>query len=539
MGLHRTTKVIAVQLTVDILQNTLSHRPMISPKVIFGGTINPTKSSAFLRITDSPLPHAIMVVTIIMPRRKRPPSWPRDGVSSGDDQEHPSNSDVAAPPSAPTLRVALVLPSWDEYIFFMPSTYESESFIPTVEDFAGEEVDFVLFPEEYVRLSHDKPSMEALKKLASDLDAPLLMGAASRVGDGAQTLLRLDPNGSDPVQIYMKHAIAYESAFDKADWNPYDMLRTFELSGVKVGATICHDCYLGSLQRYLVKNGGAQLWLNPGDYSVNGTKWSSMLRLRAVENRIFAICTLHADIEARSKTHPFAFSPDGNELYARRAGSTDNVPISECTESDSVYIVELDMSAVGKPLNWSNIPRASKPRTLNKNPKQPVRVSLKDGRLAMYATGRWHNNIGKRCIQTEYGGVYVDVVYNKEILDAAACFDICYRAHELNCRPIIWNHWNWLPTESDRLANLMLGRAIECCAPIVISDDKAGIHELVELANEYKFPVRRPVDASEVIVDVKRAWGLPNMLNIVTKYLHHTDPQTVFDRYHNLAQTTP
>ena len=418
-----------------------------------------------------------------------------------------------------------------------PWVYIDESFMPSAEDFAGEEVDFVLFPEGYVHLPDDKPQINTLKSLASDLDTPLLVGASLDDTYGsAQILLRLDPDGSDPAQIYMKHSTADVVAFEKPGWNPHDMLPTFELGGVRVGATIYHDCYLGSLQRYMVKNGGAQLWLNPSGYNVKEVMWSSVMRLRAVENRIFALCTLHADIGAWSNTHPFAFSPDGNELDAREAGSTDSVPISECIKHGSVYIVELDMSDVGKPLNWSNISRASKPPTLNKNPKQPVRVSFKDGSLAVYATGCWHSNINKRCIQTEYGGVYVDVIYGEEILDAAACFDICYRADEMSCHPIIWNHWDCLPTESDRLANLMLGRTVECCAPIVISDDKTGIHELVELANDFKYPLRRPVESSEVMVDVRHAWGLARAFKMVTDKLQHSDSKTALDRYQSLAQ---
>ena len=419
-----------------------------------------------------------------------------------------------------------------------PTVNEDEFFMPSAEDFACEKVDFALFPEGYIYLPNEKQQIKMLKSLASDLDTPLFVGASLDNAYGSsQILLRLDPDGSDPAQIYMKHSTADVVAFDKADWNPQDMLPTFELNGVRVGATICHDLYLGLLQRYLVKNGGAQLWLNPSYDNVVDIKWSSVLRLRAVENRIFALCTLHDDLGARRKTHPFAFSPDGNELDAREAGSTDSVPISECTKADSVYIVELDMSTTDKPLNWSNIPRASKPRTLNKNPKKPVRVSLKDGSPAIYATGHWHSNINKRCIQTEYGGVYVDVICGEEILDAAACFDICYRAHEMNCTPIIWNHWDCLPTKSDRLANLMMGRTVECCAPIVISDDKTGIHELVELPNDEKYPVRRPVEPSEVMVDIKYTRGLTSAFKMVTGKLQHSDPKTALDRYRSLAQT--
>ena len=66
----------------------------------------------------------------------------------------------------------------------------------------------------------------------------------------------------------------------------------------------------------------------------------------------------------------------------------------------------------------------------------------------------------------------------------------------MNCAPILWNQWERIPTDPARVATLMLGRAIECCAPIVLSDSD-GIHELVELANKVKIPSRRVVEPRE------------------------------------------
>ena len=48
--------------------------------------------------------------------------------------------------------------------------------IPTHASFAGESVDFVLFPEAYISAS-DSKRINSLKKLAADLDSPLLVGA--------------------------------------------------------------------------------------------------------------------------------------------------------------------------------------------------------------------------------------------------------------------------------------------------------------------------------------------------------------------------
>ena len=449
------------------------------------------------------------------------PGRPRQDGSLGGDRKRPSSSGVAGrSPSgqtAPSLRVAMVFP-------------ELVSRVPPVGAFAGEDVDFVLFPEGYIN-SSEEMDINDLKDLASKLSAPLLVGASDYEDGGAQILLRFDPDGSDPIRLYKKHSAAGAVAFDEYDWNSRGNLPTFELGGVRAGATICHDSYLGLLQRHLAKS-GAHLWLNPSYDNVKDIKWSSVLRLRAVENRFFALCTLHDDMN-KAATRPFAFSPDGNELHAREAGSADKRPISECMEAGAVYIVDLDIASAGKPLDWSSLPRADKPQSRNKNPKKPVLVSLRDGQPAVYVGTRWNTN-ASGCIKTKHGGVYVGEVCNEDILDVNKCFDVIYEAHQMNCRPIIWNHWDEpLPTEPERLAVLMMGRAIECCAPIVISD-QTGIRELVELANQYKHPIRRTVELSEAMVDVKHAYGLPTAFKMVAKDLHHSDYDTAMARYRSL-----
>ena len=65
----------------------------------------------------------------------------------------------------------------------------------------------MLFPEGYIRAADNK-RIGTLTKLASKLDAPLLVGAVDRTLDASgrkwQVLLRFDPNGSGPSRIYVK-----------------------------------------------------------------------------------------------------------------------------------------------------------------------------------------------------------------------------------------------------------------------------------------------------------------------------------------------
>ena len=137
------------------------------------------------------------------------------------------------------------------------------------------------------------------------------------------------------------------------------------------------------------------------------------------------------------------------------------------------------MTKVGEPLDWSKIPPARKPKLPRKGKLlRPVSVALRDGRPAVLGRSRWDTADSNVRVETVHGPVYVGVVPNERILDSGACFRVLDRAKQMNCTPIIWNHWERLPTESARLANLTMGRVIECCAPVVMSDTD-GIHELV------------------------------------------------------------
>ena len=455
---------------------------------------------------------------------------PQAGRPSGDGRKHFSGPmrHRASPSSrsASTLRVAMVFPKLN-----------GQPTVPSVDSFAGEGADLVLFPEAYI-CSSDERRTGLLRKLAADLGAPLLVGAYGTVDlDGrGQVLLRFDPGDSPPTPVYVKHSSADALAFEMPGWNPRDMLPTFEVSGVSAGATICQDSYLGLLPRYLGKH-GARIWINPSYNNVIDIKWSSILRLRAVENRFFALCTLHNDMRKRTHTHPFAFSPDGNELSARKACSTNTQPLSKCTEAGSIYIVDLDIASASKPLDWSNLPHATKPKRVRYGRAQkPVHVALRDGCPAVYGKSGW-NTSADGPIDTDHARVYLGVVPNERILDAAACFSVLDRAKQEDCRPIIWNQWGSLPTMPEQLATLMMGRAIECCAPIVISD-RAEIHELVELSNRNKIPARRIIESSgEAIVDVNYAWGLRSAFKMVTKHLPR-NKGTALDHYRSLGSRT-
>ena len=441
----------------------------------------------------------------------------------------------------PMLRAAMVFPTVQTGTSNgIPPSHPTalQPVLPTADNFAGEPVDIVLFPEAYIS-SDDDRRKDKLERLAAELNAPLLVGAVDENQDESgrawQVLLRFDPA---PSPVYVKHSTADAVAFERQDWDPGKMLSVHELAGVNVGTTICHDHYLGLLPRHLART-GAWLWVNPSYDNVVDIKWSSILRLRAAENRFFALCTLHQNVNRRSRTHPFAFSPDGKELSARQAGSSNSRPLSRCNEAGNIYIVDLDMGETCAPRDWSRLPHATKPkRPRNGQLIRPVQVAVRDGHPSVRGPSRWKSLLTSGLAKTESGQVFVGVLEGDHILDAARCFEVLDQAERKGCAPIIWNHWTQLPTDSSRLASLMMGRSIECCAPVVISDGE-GIHELVELSNQNKIPARRTEEppgkwSGKWVVDVAYAWGRKGAFKIVSRHLRQNMQEIALNRYRSL-----
>ena len=445
-----------------------------------------------------------------------------------------------APAPAASVRVALVFPTVrSASTQGIPPTGSGaqDPAVPSFDAFCGEEVDFVLFPEAYFSPS-DSARVASLSELACELNAPVLVGAADPDNTGRtwQTLIRFSP-GQSPHLVYTKHSTAGAVAFELADWNPHVNLPTFELGDLRVGATICHDHYLGLLPRHLAAC-GAHVWVNPSYDNVRDIKWSSILRLRAVENRIFSLCTLHHDVRRRTSTHPFGFAPNGRELHARRAGRSDPRPLSRCREPDAIYIVDLDLQQATQPLDWQQLPESDhprKPRGGSTLLQRLVRLAAPDGKPSIYSLAGWQQiNVSTR-VETKHGPLYVGLVRDGDLLDASACFRVMDEAAANHATPMIWNQWSRLPSRPTQIAPLMMGRSIECCAPVVLSD-QTGIREVVELSNRNKIPARRAVQKNgEATADLRYAWGLRSAFKIVTECVPRHLTARALDRYRMLS----
>jgi hypothetical protein len=181
-----------------------------------------------------------------------------------------------------SFRVALVFPpTWSSSVHGKPANTPASQNpeIPQPNDFCEETVDLVVFPEGYVRTT-DNGRLERLNDLSNRLHAHLLVGAVkprSIDGKTSQVLLLFAP-GKEFEEVYAKHSTAEIVAFEQDEWSPEKNLRPIEIDNIKIGVTLCHDQYLGLLQKYLVRQ-GIQLWINPSYDNVVEEKWAAILRL--------------------------------------------------------------------------------------------------------------------------------------------------------------------------------------------------------------------------------------------------------------------
>jgi predicted amidohydrolase len=391
----------------------------------------------------------------------------------------------------------------------VPEAYEP--YIPSEREFGEKHVDLVVFPEEYI-LFEDEERLKVLCRLAQQLNTIILAGARkSHDSRNAhwQTLVLIQPDATWNL-LYHKHATAGAVAFELPDWTPQRQLPVFEVSGTYFGGTICHDSYLGLLQRYLAQR-GAKIWINPSYDNVKEEKWSSILRLRAVENGVISLCTLHDNFakKLRPRTHPFGFAPDGSELKGYPPDKPEEAKrLSECTKP-GIYLVEC-------PLDVSNAKDApdllppTKKQPYHGNRKGPILlVSLREGKPYLKVNGTWVPLEHEKPLLVGQMKILPGLISEGQLFDISKFFKVLCEARQQGCKPLFWNQWTQLPTRSDKLVDMMLGRTLEMLAPLILSD-RDQIHEITEIAGGTKTMRRISVKAPQGSVDISFALGLPN-----------------------------
>ena len=111
-------------------------------------------------------------------------------------------------------------------------------------------------------------------------------------------------------------------------------------------------------------------------------------------------------------------------------------PLSECGIANCILVVDLDMDAADRALDWEQVPLPQKPKRSRRGlARQPVRVALKGGRPSVRGILGWWPVEDGRPVETEQGRVHVGVLHKDRILDSASCFRTLDRARELGCAP--------------------------------------------------------------------------------------------------------
>ena len=415
------------------------------------------------------------------------------------------------------LNVAIVIPRvWDLHtkakfpidpMVGIPLHYKPV--IPTAPEFGGEALDLIVFPEAYIR-SDDEKRRRLLGTLSTELGAYLLVGAtkSDEMGDWDwETLLLFRPgvkNGGET--LYHKHSTAEAVAFEFEDWNPQRHLATFTIKNTEIGCTICHDSYLGLLQHYLVKNKGAKIWINPSYDNVVPQKWEIIHRLRAVENGVLSLCTLHdnlgrLDIKGRPRREtirPFGFMPDGNELlgYPLRQPNSKR-PLSLCNEP-GIYLVKCPTNPV--PV-WDD------PKLLTETQEQVsmrqrngplIEISLKHGEPHVRCGNKWIPLKPDRVTEVDGIKVIMGTVMGKDLFQITSFTRLLKQLYEKgdDAKAFVWNQWSSLPCKPEQLVNVMMGRTLEFLIPVVLSDHDL-IYEVTERANKYKKIRRVSLNSAE------------------------------------------
>lgn len=152
------------------------------------------------------------------------------------------------------------------------------------------------------------------------------------------TSIALSPDGEIVTRYRKLHLFDVDvggySYRESATMAPGDEVVTAELSGVKIGLTICYDLRFPELYRRLAV-AGARIITVPSAFTRETGKdhWEVLLRCRAIENQVFVLAA------AQVGTHPPGHASYGNALIADPWG----VVLARAGYQECVVTAELDL----------------------------------------------------------------------------------------------------------------------------------------------------------------------------------------------------
>ncbi|MBW9108191.1 carbon-nitrogen hydrolase family protein [Microbacterium ureisolvens] len=183
----------------------------------------------------------------------------------------------------------------------------------------------------------DGPFVEALTRLAAQLEVTIAAGLLERASDGEHvrnTAVAVD--GTGLVAHYRKLHLYDAFGQRESDWvEPGEAgePQTFELGGLRFGLMTCYDLRFPEVGRLLV-DAGADVFLVPAEWVRGPLKehhWRTLLHARAIENTVFVAAADHPP--------PLGV---GNSLIVDPQG----VELAAVGTSTDVAIAHLDVGAI-------------------------------------------------------------------------------------------------------------------------------------------------------------------------------------------------
>lgn len=183
--------------------------------------------------------------------------------------------------------------------------------VDATRELSGEQLDLLVWPENAAEFYADEQpaTMAALDRVATEFDAPLVVGTVTRDGDDTyNALLQIEPGEGAVAEYRKRHPVPFAEylparAFFEPILDALGLLEliprdysidptsanAFDVAGVSAGLAICFDIIDDRLAREMVLEHGAEIILAPtnnadfGEGSAENVQQLAIAQLRAVE----------------------------------------------------------------------------------------------------------------------------------------------------------------------------------------------------------------------------------------------------------------
>lgn len=184
-------------------------------------------------------------------------------------------------------------------------------------------VDLVAFPENHLVADNRTGVVDAARRLAEDIAAPVLTGVWCE-REQMQCAAFWNPRparGDTESHFYAKHVTSVRCAYELRDYKRIRdaMFAPIVLRGRNIGVQLCHDMFFGLVSARL-RSRGADVLIDLTGSNVNESKWRNVIRARSLEHPAPFLCTMSDRAgEQRRVARAFAYSA-GRPLLMKTVG---------------------------------------------------------------------------------------------------------------------------------------------------------------------------------------------------------------------------